>query len=84
MAGEDGAETQVAKPPDQEAANIAAYARVYRKCFTVAQGIVKDAGGGDPVEIAGQLFRQFQHDQIEMAKQNQLVNYLKTLAKGVR
>jgi hypothetical protein len=85
MAGPDGTETQVKveKPVDQETANIAAYARIYRKCFSVAQEIVKDAGGtGDPVEIAGQLFGQFQHDQIELAKQNQLVNYLKTMTRG--
>lgn len=83
MAGQDGTETQAVKPMDQETANIAAYARIYRKCFAVAQDIVKEAGGtGDPVEVAGQLFSQFQHDQIELAKQNQLVNYLKTLSRG--
>lgn len=89
MAGQDGSETQVVKPLDQETANIAAYARIYRKCFAVAQDIVKEADGPNHIsdrssltEIAGQLFSQFQHDQIELAKQNQLINWLKQMQRG--
>ena len=38
--------------------------------------IAKEAGTGDPVEIATAIFRQFNHDQIELVKQNQLIGYI--------
>lgn len=62
--------------PDQKSANIAVYAKTYAQCLREAKVIAKEAGTGDPVEIATAIFRQFNHDQIELVKQNQLIGYI--------
>lgn len=80
MAGE-AKQTQV---KDQETANIQTYARVFKKCLVVAREIVTECGGGDAVEVASTLFRQFNHDQIELVKQNQLVELIKQAMRGGR
>ncbi len=77
----DEEKTSVAqRPPDQEASNIEAYARIFRKCLDAAKQIIADQGGdGSVVEIAEAIFKQFYHDQVEMVKQQQLINMLKNM-----
>lgn len=39
-------------------------------------------GSKDVVEIAEAIFRQFQHDQIELSKQSDIINYIQNLVRN--
>ena len=80
--GESGLKT----PPNQEAANIEAYARTFQKCVNVAKRLVGDEKG-TPLEImnvAEVLFKQFYHDQVELAKSKHLVKFVQDMLQRTR
>ena len=80
-------ETKPEAPKTVEDANLDVYARTFEKCLQKAEEIVRGVNRGplqrfgaqDVVAIAEAIFRQFQHDQIELAKQNDIVNYIQNL-----
>lgn len=69
-------------PKDQETANIEAYARIYRKCLEAARTIVISNDENHVIEVASALFSQFQHDQVEIVKQKQLVGMIGKILQG--
>lgn len=79
----EGTATQVV-PKDQETANIEAYARIFEKCLAIAERIGKATGrqtSESILKIAETLFSQFYHDQIEIKKQSQLVDFLNDMIR---
>lgn len=67
---------------DQESANIDAYARIYGKCLEAARRIVISKNEEHIIEVASSLFSQFQHDQVEIVKQKQLVGMIGKILQG--
>lgn len=89
MPDEEGTQTQaVADHKEaQTLANIEQYGRIYTKCLNVAERIATGTGRANSdsvLKIAETLFSQFFHDQIDMAKQRQIMAVLQQAMQRAR
>jgi hypothetical protein len=82
MMADDGA----ARAEEQTALNVARYEQVYNLCLAAARRTMGDEGQVPheaTMDMARTMFDRFQQDQVELAKQANLVRAAKPLLEAV-